>query len=103
MQTLSHPVWGGTSNRLTDVCNYFISIHPPRVGWDNVRDCDVSRGDISIHPPRVGWDTAAATICKTITISIHPPRVGWDFASLLRFTRLMDFNPPTPCGVGLVT
>ena len=39
----------------------------------------VDKSLISIHPPRAGWD-----------LDIHPP---------LRV--LYDFNPPTPCGVGL--
>ena len=34
---------------------------------------------ISIHPPRVGWDEHPAIGGQTISISIHPPRVGWDF------------------------
>ena len=34
-------------------------------------------------------------------ISIHPPRVGWDLPVYPEFWAQMDFNPPTPCGVGL--
>ena len=34
-------------------------------------------------------------------ISIHPPRVGWDPTVPPSPGRSRDFNPPTPCGVGL--
>ena len=30
----SHPVWGGTNLDQLDVFKLTISIHPPRVGWD---------------------------------------------------------------------
>ena len=34
---------------------------------------------ISIHPPRVGWDGGGmGGFNYEIPISIHPPRVGWD-------------------------
>ena len=35
-------------------------------------------------------------------ISIHPPRVGWDRTSSDILAISLHFNPPTPCGVGLV-
>ena len=34
-------------------------------------------------------------------ISIHPPRVGWDCSPASTTTNGWNFNPPTPCGVGL--
>ena len=55
-----------------------ISIHPPRVGWDDVPRLPILRYDISIHPPRVGWDFAPLRLSPEALISIHPPRVGWD-------------------------
>ena len=52
----SHPVWGGT-RRIPLLEKYRrISIHPPRVGWDEPGGEAPSMGAISIHPPRVGWD-----------------------------------------------
>ena len=33
---------------------------------------------ISIHPPRVGWDQVKMSSSTVVPISIHPPRVGWD-------------------------
>ena len=33
-------------------------------------------------------------------ISIHPPRVGWDCHLLFGVLLCLNFNPPTPCGVG---
>ena len=35
---------------------FAISIHPPRVGWDQKKKRRKARRKISIHPPRVGWD-----------------------------------------------
>ena len=34
-------------------------------------------------------------------ISIHPPRVGWDSIGINQPPVINNFNPPTPCGVGL--
>ena len=58
----------------------FISIHPPRVGWDGGGMGGFNYEiPISIHPPRVGWDqSCAAGLWNALAISIHPPRVGWD-------------------------
>ena len=80
-----------------------ISIHPPRAGWD---DCDLSGCDlsdaISIHPPRAGWDFRRQRgRYQSISFqSTHPVR-GGTFVSFLCYTIVNDFNPPTPCGVGL--
>ena len=53
------PVWGGTFR------------HRPTVSVD----------DISIHPPRVGRDEVPIKFLCYVIISIHPPRVGRDFLS----------------------
>ena len=76
----THPVWGGTS------------ILKRRRSW-----CD-----ISIHPPRVGWDNQTPIWWRFQGISIHPPRVGWDPRQPSTRRRNGDFNPPTPCGVGRI-
>ena len=119
----THPVRGGTV--LFDEVreNPGISIHPPRAGWDSPEPVQASPRPISIHPPRAGWDIRPIGSSAAFHISIHPPRAGWDpvkrskplsrgiFQSthpvrggtLLLWTslvRLVDFNPPTPCGVG---
>ena len=103
-----------------------ISIHPPRAGWD--RECakmsyrhqefqsthPVRGGTcfrivqavpkvISIHPPRAGWDQANSRQRPKRLISIHPPRAGWDQKNFCKMHMLQYFNPPTPCGVGLVS
>ena len=36
-----------------------------------------------------------------IAISIHPLRAEWDKTTPRSSPRLFNFNPPTPCGVGL--
>ena len=97
----THPVWGGTRAAQDYGRRYYISIHPPRVGWDRCAIAESITEDISIHPPRVGWDlqlernyagissfqsthpvwggTFLRTGCLACpVISIHPPRVGWD-------------------------
>ena len=81
--------------------NIFISIHPPRGGWDqqlvhpyfagvhfnpptpwgvgrctNIKQGPTAR--ISIHPPRGGWDDILGGEVRNADISIHPPRGGWD-------------------------
>ena len=78
-----------------------ISIHPPRAGWDVYLIVPIDTILISIHPPRAGWDWIIRDP-RTMqpVISIHPPRAGWDHRCP-RYKRLwVDFNPPTPCGVG---
>ena len=75
----THPVWGGTGHQLEA-----LRIH-----------------EISIHPPRVGWDDLLALLRLRDAISIHPPRVGWDPVIPCSAPVMPYFNPPTPCGVGL--
>ena len=96
-----------------------ISIHPPRVGWDDY-ELGVTKfiPAISIHPPRVGWDQAKRVVVPaelifqsthpawggTIStsfrfqdnmISIHPPRVGWDVRSFtLESEAIISIHPP---------
>ena len=96
------PVWGGTDNSDRYSLYNPISIHPPRVGRDLVKNCrdfishlfqstlPVWGGTwvvlyhhlvfmISIHPPRVGRDGEPASWnVWDMWISIHPPRVGRD-------------------------
>ena len=102
-----------------------ISIHPPRVGWDTLmifaarRECPfqsthpvwggtppaVRRSALpefqSTHPV---WGGTVSRIAGAPgrAISIHPPRAGWDIACKEVPRPCKYFNPPTPCGVGLV-
>ena len=57
--------------------------------------------EISIHPPRAGWDMEQREQDAFLGISIHPPRAGWDGNIDAYKVWRDDFNPPTPCGVGL--
>ena len=59
---------------------------------------------ISIHPPRMGWDAQPRVgIFTSNGISIHPPRMGWDLSIPMPGTvSAPNFNPPTPHGVGRV-
>ena len=102
-----------------------ISIHPPRAGWDLpdfpaiitsglFQSTHPVRGGtgterrrsgrilISIHPPRAGWDPRLYNVYLPHLISIHPPRAGWDLPNKPVWVVAFHFNPPTPCGVGLV-
>ena len=70
-------------------------------GGTDERDACVAAGDISIHPPRVGWD-------DIVPFQTPPPRyfnppTPCGVGLICNFQRLLeiDFNPPTPCGVGL--
>ena len=77
----THPLRGGTINNVILSNVLLISIHPPLAGWDRENyQCQGLYGSISIHPPLAGWD-----------------RERWSVYVLNR-----HFNPPTPCGVGLI-
>ena len=77
----------------------FQSTHPVRGGTFSIGALKNFR-KISIHPPRAGWDQSQRANKKERVISIHPPRAGWDTVSVLGYRCQIDFNPPTPCGVG---
>ena len=119
----THPVWGGTVVDDVAFADPNISIHPPRVGWDGHGHKPVVLvGDFNPPTPcgvgpRFRHKTLlplrfqsthpvwGGTLLSTLggffmSISIHPPRVGWDLSSLMRYSTLTNFNPPTPCGVG---
>ena len=139
----THPVWDGTPARQVQSLHhsYFnppipcgmgllichvpvagdkISIHPSRVGWDDLLDVALCKSikfqsthpvwdgtltvfhgrllpDISIHPSRVGWDFKQITlIFNPWNISIHPSRVGWDArqcALWYIYTRFQSTHP----------
>ena len=75
----THPVWGGTAGEFVGA------------GWIEFQ---------STHPVWGGtcWRPAGR---RRFTISIHPPRVGWDSHFIVANAMTKNFNPPTPCGVGL--
>ena len=122
------PVWGGTDDAI--VCEnawVYVSIHPPRVGRDAGESINNFKFvGVSIHPPRVGRDNGSPapfhlkcmfqstlpvwggtdsdlTLELGDSVSIHPPRVGRDFGfHLFLGASIRGFNPPSPCGEGLV-
>ena len=77
----THPVRGGTSDRtiLFRSCWVFQSTHPVRGG--------------TIGSPRKNKTSAFQ--------STHPVRGGTSFFAFFRMPP-SNFNPPTPCGVGLL-
>ena len=98
----THPVWGGTG-LLALHCLGTKHFNPPT-------PCGVGLGFVcprhkletfqSTHPVWGGTPCSIQAVHRK-HISIHPPRVGWDcFASNFCGVR-RNFNPPTPCGVGL--
>ena len=60
-----------------------------------------SGGFQSTRPVR-GGTSKSRSVIKGITISIHPPRAGRDSVDVIVIQRINDFNPPAPCGAGLV-
>ena len=57
---------------------------------------------ISIHPPLAGRDGIAAFDAQIHEISIHPPLAGRDHLLQSARQARSDFNPPAPCGAGLI-
>ena len=92
----THPVRGGTRFIAGLVDNMYISIHPPREGWDSLDAFGRTSYDISIHPPREGWDNSSSRSARLSNISIHPPREGWDIHQIPMQYVITYFNPPTP-------
>ena len=115
----THPVWGGTSERQQKAYFIFISIHPPRVGWDTTEESGgESHRDFNpptpcgVGPYKVSADWLLGLFQSThpvwggtvfhdffggdVNISIHPPRVGWDPNRVLRLWLLhsISIHPP---------
>ena len=114
----THPVRGGTVQAEPQSDWAYISIHPPREGWDNMVSLTV--GDLmlfqSTHPVRGGTrvenDTKGGMVFQSthpvrggtyidgtapakLTISIHPPREGWDvFLFKARAAGSISIHPP---------
>ena len=55
----------------------------------------------STHPLR-GGTMIGCFIGYFMGISIHPPLAGWDLRHCPSVSSWGYFNPPTPCGVGLL-
>ena len=121
----THPVWGGTRSKCPRLQLYlFQSTHPvwggttctPQLIWALVNfnpptPCGVGllsfdnkrrQAQISIHPPRVGWDaTGQSQDRRTGRFQSTHPVWGGTHRQRIFYSVAMDFNPPTPCGVGL--
>ena len=80
-----------------------ISIHPPRAGRDAQYGRRFETFQISIHPPRAGRDAPMRKRIICQKISIHPPRAGRDAWSITAICCCRNFNPPAPCGAGLLS
>ncbi len=93
----THPVRGGTQGQREKVIHIYISIHPPREGWDirwQMLELNLLRFQ-STHPVRGGTEALEET-ARAMGISIHPPREGWDQMRGGKMGTMEDFNPPTP-------
>ena len=91
----------GTSASALRSAAFSISIHPLRGEWDAFAEKLDKNKKISIHPLRGEWDQALCDKAfKKRFISIHPLRGEWDFTDDWYSKENMDFNPPTPWGVG---
>ena len=81
-----------------------ISIHPPRAGRDASAflistSCRLFQ---STRPVRGGTYRRIYKLHRLHSISIHPPRAGRDCTCAYICPHFCDFNPPAPCGAGLV-
>ena len=86
-----------------EVTPKFQSTHPVRGGTAASAEHDLRDYTFqSTHPVR-GGTQASGLKGSNKGISIHPPRAGWDELVRGLIVRITDFNPPTPCGVGLRT
>ena len=96
----THPVWGGTLSLSLAVSNrIFQSTHPVWGGTFTVSQPTPPKV-ISIHPPRVGWDQNQKCPAQDWS-NFNPPTpcgVGRHHGDLR--PQRGHFNPPTPCGVG---
>ena len=98
----THPVWGGTykkSSRFLMIM-YFNPPTPCGVGL-SIRLCSSLRRLFQSTHPVWGGTSFNSFMGNNQDISIHPPRVGWDTIIKRPNGRFFNFNPPTPCGVGL--
>ena len=97
----THPLRGGPHRRSSLSRDNRISIHPPLAGWDRVRVCGFCPQPEfqSTHPLR-GGTRRNRTYGNRVYISIHPPLAGWTEIFWTKTETYLDFNPPTPCGVG---
>ena len=99
----THPVRGGTTVK-PDTENppkQFQSTHPVRGGTLELSPPKPSAW-ISIHPPRAGWDRLLrrSQVLRHYRFqSTHPVRGGTQ-GTERKLGKAQDFNPPTPCGVG---
>ena len=120
----THPVWDGTpatsaheerpkdfnppipcgmgpSESLGVVLRGLISIHPSRVGWDDVLERRAGCRQHFNPPIPCGMGRCSVVVVAiSLSISIHPSRVGWDNASSFVTDVTPYFNPPIPCGMG---
>ena len=120
----THPLRGGTQNMIICRGVMDISIHPPLAGWDGTHAGRVGLGAYfnpptpcgvgpweaygngkpqlfqSTHPLRGGTNSWPFDMV-ILDISIHPPLAGWDAPERPKAPNYTNFNPPTPCGVGL--
>ena len=98
----THPVWGGTLGALGNAIVCCISIHPPRVGWDSAWQiccCSQSWKFQSTHP--VWGGTPLPESFRRQTCDFNPPTpCGVGLSPGRNCPGHFYFNPPTPCGVG---
>ena len=98
----THPVWGGTGSALSGCTRGVISIHPPRVGWDEHAAIRYYRsGDFNPPTPCGVGRVRAFQIFIVFPFQSTHPVWGGTNGNPLDCTRVINFNPPTPCGVGL--
>ena len=99
----TRPVRGGTCMITWCARCPVISIHPPRAGRDGCATRLTHKSGISIHPPRagrdlIGWQTAQ----RNVGFQSTRPVRGGTIAKAEGIIAKSYFNPPAPCGAGLI-
>ena len=99
----TRPVRGGTvaPGCVARLLVEFQSTRPVRGGTSGIVLDYVTIEFQSTRPVRGG--TEGRKLINPVTgISIHPPRAGRDNPIMIQSADDLDFNPPAPCGAGLV-
>ena len=95
------PCGAGLQDRVNELLNSKISIHPPRAGRD-YRCTTTSATYLAFQSTRPvrGGTLSLPRLLHRRGISIHPPRAGRDAGGIRFIAAGIDFNPPAPCGAG---
>ena len=97
------PVWGGTCCTIL-ISLFFPDFNPPSPCGEGLVPWHVADGNCKFQSTLPVWGGTSRSRWQPArdSISIHPPRVGRDLIMLIIIWIFQDFNPPSPCGEGLL-